>query len=310
MREKRKNFWKIIAGSAFFAAISVTGLGSESLNMFSYAQSQESALDAPRKETAKESARTQTAAGGKNEGKGSASWESQVEIMAHRGNWLSGVPENTLPAFENAIESGADWIELDVNLTKDGSLVVVHDGEITLPSGEKKKVVDMTLGEVKGLCANAHLGPAYQNVGIPTLKETLAFCKNRIRLNIELKNVEAEVDAVARDVAALIKEQGMEGQCMVSSYSYPLLERIKHYDAEVETGLISSEPLNDFTQYTAADNFMLSIEQIDIERVKKIHGLGKKVSAWTVNDRYSVQKCKEAGTDYLITDYPETILSL
>ena len=109
------------------------------------------------------------------------SWIDQVEITAHRGDSLKAL-ENTLPAFEKAIESGSDWIELDVNETKDNVPVVFHDCNLKRIMGKDAKIRDLTLEEIKAVHPADSMGPAFGGIRIPSLEEALNTCKGKISL--------------------------------------------------------------------------------------------------------------------------------
>lgn len=238
-----------------------------------------------------------------------AAWSQKVEITAHRGDSVKAL-ENTLPAFEKAIESGADWIELDVKETSDNVPVVFHDSSLKRLMGQDGTIREMTLEEIKKLHPAASMGPGYNNVKIPTLEETLDTCKGRIKLNIEIKEDGTESSDFTERVIQLIRDKGMTDQCMITSFCYSVLEKVKAVEPYLKTGYIRSKDIEDFSQYPAADQFMLSIELIQKERVDQIHSLGKKVTAWTVNDLYSLRKCESAQVDDMITDDPGGLLKL
>ena len=244
---------------------------------------------------------------GNTEGPNVESWDENVEITAHRGD-SSEAPENTIPAFEAAIESGADWIELDVGVTKDGVLVVLHDEDLKRVAGDSRKIGELTFEEVRRLDVGSSFGPDFRGVGIPSLEEVLDYCKDKIKLNIEVKvNDHQTQDFIAR-LVGLIQAKGMAEQCMITSFDYHSLQAVKQLDPALETGFISSKAIEQPESFTSADNFVLSIDLINPETVSRIHSLGKEVIAWTVNDAYSVDKCRKAGADNLITDKPRKIM--
>lgn len=236
------------------------------------------------------------------------SWADRVEITAHRGD-SSAAPENTLMAFQKAIESGADRIELDANETADGTLVVFHDEDLKRMTGREGKIWEVTFEELKGWSLAGSLGPAYRNAVVPTLQEALEFCRGKIRLNIEIKQNEHQSPEFVRRVVELIRELHMEEECMITSFCYDNLVKTRELAPELATGFITTEEVSDPAAYPAADRFMLSMELVEPETVEAIHSAGKKAAAWTVNDLYSVEKCKEAGIDDLITDRPQDILA-
>lgn len=235
-------------------------------------------------------------------------WAERVEITAHRGD-SSVAPENTLMAFQEAIESGADRIELDANETADGTLVVFHDEDLKRMTGRDGKIWEVTFEELKGFSLAGSLGPAYRDASVPTLGEALEFCRGKIRLNIEIKQHERQSPELVGRVVELIRELHMEEECMITSFCYDNLVKAKAAAPELATGFITTEEVTDLAAYPAADRFMLSMELVKPETVEAIHSAEKKAAAWTVNDQYSVEKCKEAGIDDLITDRPQDILA-
>lgn len=234
-------------------------------------------------------------------------WNREVEITAHRGD-SSEAPENTIPAFEAAIESGADWIELDVGVTKDGVPVVLHDEDLQRVAGIPRKIWELTFEEVRALDVGSSFGPSFGGTGIPSLEEVLDYCRGRIRLNIEIKYRPGRDLAFIPQVVELIRQKEMLDQCMITSFNYGCLQMVKIFEPGLKTGLISSKPIDQPEIYTDADKFVLSIELIEPDTVNRIHGLGKEVVAWTINDQYSVGKCRRAGADNIITDRPDDII--
>ncbi len=123
--------------------------------------------------------------------------KNMVDVIAHRGA-SAYAPENTLASFSKAIELKADWFELDVHLSKDGQVVVIHDGSLERVSGIKKTVPEMTLAEIKEADAGAWFGKAFTGERIPTLDETLALAKGRVGVYIEIKSDAPDKALVAR----------------------------------------------------------------------------------------------------------------
>ena len=244
---------------------------------------------------------------GNTEGPNVESWDENVEITAHRGD-SSEAPENTIPAFKAAIESGADWIELDVGVTKDGVLVVLHDEDLKRVAGDSRKIGELTFEEVRRLDVGSSFGPDFRGVGIPSLEEVLDYCQGRVLLNIEIKYRKGQDLAFIPRLVDLICQREMLNQCMITSFNYGCLQMVKIFEPALKTGLISSRPIAQPEIYTSADNFVLSIELIEPDTVNRIHELGKEVIAWTVNDQYSVEKCRKARTDNIITDNPDNII--
>lgn len=224
-------------------------------------------------------------------------------ITAHRG--LSAkAPENTLYAFSDAIDAGADLIELDVQQTKDGVLVVLHDQNLRRTTGVKKNIWDVTYDEIRDLDAGSWFDPAYANARIPTLEETLQFVDGRIRLNIEIKPTEHTSPTLEQDVADLITTYGYTDNCWVTSFSYGSLKRIKEANPEIRTGYIMSVAYGQFYSLKYADAFSLNKVFVTSQVVNSAHQAGKQVFAWTVNSVSEVRSLCNLHVDSIITDDP------
>lgn len=235
------------------------------------------------------------------------SWGEQVQLMAHRGNSDGACPENTVSAFRKAIESDVHWIEIDVTQTKDGVPVVLHDDDLSRTTGHQGKIWELTYEEVKNLTADAKKGPAFKEARIPSLEETLDFCRDKVRLDIEIKWNGHQTEDFVERIVELVRQRGMLEQCMITSFWYDVLTKVKALEPGLATGYITAKVVEQPQLYTAADSFMISIDLASPELVSQLHSMGKKVTVWTVNDPSAVDKCREAGADGLITDRPDYI---
>lgn len=237
------------------------------------------------------------------------SWYDRVEVMAHRGG-VKGVPENSIPAFEQAIGQGAHWIEMDVNQTKDGVPVVYHDEDLRRLTGKEAKIWEVNYQEIASLNPGFYMGPAYKDTRVPSLSESLDCCKGKVRVNIEIKDDGHQTEDFVEQVLRIISEKGMENQCMITSFSYKKLAKVKELNPEIRTGLITANPDTDLSRCPAADQFMISTGRADQATINQIHGMGKKAAVWLVNDYNSIIQCAEVGADQIITDRPGDILDL
>jgi glycerophosphoryl diester phosphodiesterase len=131
----------------------------------------------------------------------------ETKITAHRGTSVDA-PENTLAAFSKAIDDLSDYIELDVQLTKDGAVVVMHDKNAYRTTGVDRNISDMTLEEVKQLDAGSYFGEEFAGEQVPTLKEVLELVNGRVSLNIELKSTSANLDKLTQKVVEMIHDYG------------------------------------------------------------------------------------------------------
>ena len=227
-----------------------------------------------------------------------------TEVTAHRG-YSSDYPENTMPAFLAAIDAGADWIELDVQQTADGEVIVIHDSNFKRTAGVDRNVWEVNYSEAAKLDVGSYLGETFEGTHISTLAEVLGECGGRIKLNIEIKPTGHETDLVER-VVALIREYEYMEDCVVASMSYPVLEEVKALDEEVETLYVMQSVYGNFADLKDADNFSVRYNYITDSMVNTVHEQGKQIYAWTVNTQNLMELMLSHGVDNLITDQPET----
>lgn len=231
---------------------------------------------------------------------------SRTQVSAHRG-FSRIAPENTLYAFEAAIESGADYIELDVQLTSDGQLVVFHDESINRTTDGKGKLRNYTYDELMQFSAGSWFGKdeSFSDAKIPLLSEVLELVKGDILLNIELKK-NGDIMAAAEQTVELLEEYGMTDSCYITSFSYPALKKVKQLDPKIKTGLIAN-----FAAATSYSNLpyidAVSMNYIFVTRsaVNTAHHNGKRVFVWTVDRPEDMQKMMALGVDNIITNRPD-----
>jgi len=231
-----------------------------------------------------------------------------TKIWAHRGA-SAYAPENTLEAFRLAVEQQADGVELDVQLTKDGKVVVIHDETIDRVSSGQGYVKDYTLKELKKMSFNK-LHPEYQGAKIPTLKEVLELLKpTDLTVNIELKTGIVPYKGIEKKVLKLVKKAGMEDRVIYSSFYHPSLLKIKKLNPEAKTGILYSDGWVRVPSYAKE----LGVDAIHpatwhmqapklLEKAKK---KGLAVHVWTVNDPDLMKSLAEQGVDAIITNNPD-----
>lgn len=224
-----------------------------------------------------------------------------TEVTAHRGASVDH-PENTMSAFEGAGELGADWIELDVQQTKDGEIIVIHDTNFKRTTGVDKNTWELTWDEVAELDAGSFFGPDYAGERIPRLSQVVEFARdNLIKLNIELKPTGHETD-FEKSVVDIVREYDFLEQCVITSQAYSVLERVKEYDPEVTTVYVMSLAYGNITELDAADHFSVEAANVTENLVTKVHGEGKQLYAWTVNTQTAIRRMVELSVDNVITD--------
>ena len=224
-------------------------------------------------------------------------------VTAHRG--LSAhAPENTLYAFSDAIDAGANLIELDVQQTKDGVLVVMHDSSLRRTTGDKRSIWEVDYDEIADLDAGSWFDPAYANARISTLEDVLRFVGGKVQLNIEIKPTKHNTDDLEQNVADLIAQYGYEDKCWVTSFSYTSLKKVKQANPNIRTGYIMSVAYGRFYTLKYADAFSLNKVFITRQVVNSAHQAGKQVFAWTVNSTSEVRSLCNLHVDSIITDDP------
>ena len=229
-------------------------------------------------------------------------------VTAHRG-YSAAAPENTLPAFQLAIDQGCERAELDVQMTKDGVVMVTHDTNMRRCTGRNQNIYDMTYDEVRKLDAGRWFGKKYAGTKVPTLEEVLDLCKGKIELNIEIKPNAATPELEA-ETLRIIREKGFENDCVITSQSYATLCKVKELAPEIPTGYILALGVGSYYDLPAADFFSVESTFITSGMVQQVHLRGKTVSAWTVNREEDASDLLSLGVDDVITDKPEMVQQL
>ncbi len=243
--------------------------------------------------------------------------EHKTLVWAHRGA-SAYAPENTLAAFRLAEEMGADGVELDVQRTKDGELVVIHDEKIDRVSEGHGYVKDMTLSELRRFHYNrAHeeFAKSYPQAEIPTLREVYSLLKpGKLSINVELKTGIFPYEGIEEQVLALTKEMGMEDRVLYSSFGHKSLLRLKALDSEVRLGLLYSDAPVRVRHYArkvvGVDALHPAIYHLlEAGYTEKAHKKGLKVHVWTVNEKEEVELCLSQEVDAIITNKPDFVRS-
>lgn len=231
-----------------------------------------------------------------------------MKIWAHRG--ASGhAPENTMPAFRLAYELGADGIELDVQLTKDGVPVVIHDETVDRVSDSKGWVKDYTLEEIKKINVNQRF-PAYGKVTVPTLEEVFEYvAETDLVINVELKTNVIPYAGLEEKVLRLAEDKGIADRIIYSSFYHYSLERIKELKPDAKIAFLYTDGYMDMAEYALKYGaYAVHPSKNNVERtgiVQECHKKGIRVHVWTVNEDTAIEKMRDLGVDAIITNYVE-----
>jgi glycerophosphoryl diester phosphodiesterase len=228
-------------------------------------------------------------------------------LIGHRG-YPALCPENTLASFEGAMQAGCDMIELDVTLTRDRKVVVIHDDTLDRTTNGKGPVSGHALEEIKALDAGSWFDARFAEERVPELSEVIKLTAGRCMLNIEIKESAFEaiypVDAIEHQVVKLVKTSGAMDRVIISSFDKRILERIAAMDAPPAVAYISDhgadksvlEMLLKMRSFSWHPRFtVLTRDQVDM-----LHAVGIKIFPWTINTRTEAEKVLALGVDGLI----------
>lgn len=231
---------------------------------------------------------------------------SRTQITAHRG-FSYVAPENTLYAFEYALDSGADYIELDVQLTADEQVVVFHDEKLDRVTNGTGKVSDYTYEELQKLSAGCKFrrSDGFSDARIPLLADVFETTGDKILYNVEIKD-KGNTSLTTRKTVALIEEYGLENSCYITSFSYNILKDVKKINPDIKTGLIAnSAAVTSFSRLRNIDTLSLNHIFVNSATVNEAHRNGKRVFVWTVDGTGDMQKMISLGVDNIITNRPD-----
>lgn len=224
------------------------------------------------------------------------------KITSHRGSSYYA-PENTMLAMEYAVRDLSDYVEIDVQQTKDGEVIVMHDASLKRTTGVNKKVYEVTYDEIKDLDVGKWFDKNLQDARIPTLDEVLEYCKGKIKLNIEIKGYEYSKN-LEEEVVKLVEKHDMVKDCCVSSFNYESLKKVKEFNQDIKTGYIISSAYGDFSRMKYSDFFSIRATAVTSNMIKEIHSAKKQVHVWTVNSSKQMRNLMQIGVDNIITDNP------
>jgi len=220
-------------------------------------------------------------------------------ITAHRGSSLEA-PENTLSAIKMAASELADYAEIDVRSTKDGVVVLLHDESLKRTTGVEKKIWDVTYEESQSLDAGSWLSDQYINERVPTLDEVIKFANGKIMLNIEIKSSDYSPKLV-ESVVKIIEDNQFEDQCVISTFDYSELLRIKALNPDIKTGIIITVAYAKYTHLSNVDFYSMNARFLTRDKIERLHFLGYQVYAWNVTNASTVKRLMNIGVDNIIT---------
>ena len=238
---------------------------------------------------------------------------NKPKIIAHRGA-NRYAPQNTIPAFEKAVELGADGTETDVHITKDGHIVICHNDTVDEMSNGTGAIGDYMFDDIRKLDFGSKFSKDFAGVTLPTVEEYLECMKKSDKLsvmNIEIKPNKSEREDIVRKTIEAVKDYGLFDELLISSFDYKMLVEAKKYDPKCKTAYLYPiygqvvrrwffQPLH-LAQKILGTTFQTfyNNENGPIVAIK--------VNAWTVDDERDVIQMLENGVDGIITDRPDYV---
>lgn len=243
-------------------------------------------------------------------------------VIAHRG--ASGyAPENTIVAFDKAIELGADMVELDVHFTKDEVVVVLHDETLDRTTDKEGLVKDYNWDEIKDADAGSWKGEEFKGEKLPTLDEVIKHLNGRTKLLIEIKDGGNFYPGLEKKVWEIVQANNAQSWCEVQSFSQDAVEIFHSLNTELPlyklvVGNIPVLPVHvdiklkgggvlKYKEYAGVNPNKKFVRK---RIVKKLHKRGQKMFVWTVNKEEDMRKIIDKGVDGIITNYPDRLLKV
>jgi glycerophosphoryl diester phosphodiesterase len=232
-------------------------------------------------------------------------------------------PENTLASFEEGIRRGADWIELDVQLSQDGEVVVMHDTSVGRTTNGEGLVRDLPWRRIKTFDAGVWYGPDFSHQYVPSLTEVITRFRNRrstrnhpVGLVIELKTVRGSGGSLADAVAAILLREQFTDRAVVISFDAVALQEIRAANKHIPTGLLYSDEKEKEESPLAKAHAMGAHAIfprktcVTARGVTSAHKSGLAVGTWTANTKNEMKRLMTCGVDAIATNYPDRLRAL
>lgn len=227
-------------------------------------------------------------------------------VIGHRGA-AGYAPENTMAAFERGISLRADAIELDINLAKDGELMVIHDPTLNRTTNGKGLVCQHTAAEIQALDAGSWFDSSFRECHVPTLREVLSWAKDRTKVVIEIKNGPIFYPDIEKILVALLDELHMRNQVLAISFDHLVLRDLKKLAPDVATGVIYASRVPDpagMAQAVDADVLMPYWALLTREEVAQAHAADMFISPWGGAEQ-DYKHLLALGVDAVGADFPD-----
>jgi glycerophosphoryl diester phosphodiesterase len=231
----------------------------------------------------------------------------RIFVVAHRG-YSRVAPENSMSAFKKAIEVGADMIELDVQETSDGAVVVLHDRDLMRLAGDSRAIARLSLADAQKLDIGRRLGPEFAGERIATLNDVIELARDKIKLQIELKYYGAD-RGLAEKVADLIARAKFEDQCEISSLDYKALLKAGKRNPRLKLVALVTYAVGDPGRLDVG-GLSVNTKVLSDRLIRDVAARGKVLYAWTVDDPREMVRLIERGVGRLVTNAPDELIRI
>lgn len=231
-----------------------------------------------------------------------------TEIIAHRGASCAA-PENTFPAFDLAYQMGAEGIETDVHMTKDGVPILIHDATLDRTTNGKGYIKDYTWEQLKLFDAGYTYSINFVGTPIMSLEQLLKWISNKnMRLNIELKNNNMEYPNMEKTIYEMINDYKMQERTILSTFNQESIVRLKKWTKNIELALLASKKqkgLVSLAKNIGANALHIKFDLLNKSIVKECHKNQMSIRVFTVNKKSAMHKCYQLGCNGIFTDMPK-----
>ncbi len=231
-------------------------------------------------------------------------------VVGHRG-YRARYPENTLASFEAAVAAGVDMVELDVHLSADNELIVIHDDTVDRTTSGTGPVGELTVADLKKLDAGGWFDSRFAGEPVPTLTEVLRALRGRVRINIEVKaddDIPRGPDRIARALLQRLAQENAASSVLISSFDAKIVRMVHRLDASLPVALIAGRGRGAETVRLCRDlgvySFHPNFRFLTADLVTRLHTAGIRVFPYTVNTETDFNRMRQYRVDGIITDDP------
>jgi len=224
-----------------------------------------------------------------------------VAVIAHRGA-AGRAPENTIASVKAAIEDQTDWVEIDVQESRDGAIVVIHDSDFMKLAGDELKIWEGSLAQIGSVDVGSWFGSDFSDERVPTLAEVLTECAGKAKVLIELKYYGHD-EQLEQRVIDIVEEREMVNDVAIMSLKFDATQKVRELRPDWTVGLLSAQVIGSMAKL---DVDFLAVNSAMASRafIRSNQAAGKKVFVWTINDRAALFTMLNLGVDGIITDEP------